>query len=311
MPTARSSPTPTSSATPSRCACASTTTAPTEPTCAAPTPARPRGPARRPVRRRHPEAAAAGRLRQGRGRRPRRRRRLPARAGPHGHLGDRLGLGREIQAPNGFSIDKVIQTDARSTRQLGRPAAGRARARDRRQLADRHGGQPGQRRHRLRGALQHRARAVVPQLQQGSRFAGRGSASPPARAPAARAARSSARSPPAGLPDRAGLVELGARRGGRRHHRRSTAGPCARPTTSLRHQRPRARRRGRRRGHARRRPPHGADRARERPRARRDGRRQLRLAGLLLGSCSSHWPSCSTSARAGRAAAARPSRVRR
>ena len=63
------------------------------------------------------------------------------------------GLGREIKAPNGYQIDEVIQTDAPDQpRQLRRPAGGRARPRDRRQLPDRHRGRTGQPRHRLRRA---------------------------------------------------------------------------------------------------------------------------------------------------------------
>ena len=48
------------------------------------------------------------------------------------------GVGREIQAPNGFSIDSVIQTDAPiNPGNSGGPAARRERARDRRELPDR------------------------------------------------------------------------------------------------------------------------------------------------------------------------------
>ena len=47
-------------------------------------------------------------------------------------------LQRQITAPNGFTIDNVIQTDAADQpRQLRRPAARRHRPRDRHQLADR------------------------------------------------------------------------------------------------------------------------------------------------------------------------------
>ena len=50
---------------------------------------------------------------QRRGRRPRRRDRQPLRPRPHRHQRHRLGQGqRQIQAPNGFSISDVLQTDA-------------------------------------------------------------------------------------------------------------------------------------------------------------------------------------------------------
>ena len=68
------------------------------------------------------------------------------------------GVGREIQAPNGFSIDSVIQTDAPDQpRELRRSAARRRGTRDRRELADRDRWRPGERRHRLRRPVQHRA----------------------------------------------------------------------------------------------------------------------------------------------------------
>ena len=70
------------------------------------------------------------------------------------------GLGREIQAPNGFQIDKVIQTDAPiNPGNSGGPLLDSRRPRHRRQLADRDGrrGQR-QRRHRVRDPVEHGAR---------------------------------------------------------------------------------------------------------------------------------------------------------
>ena len=66
---------------------------------------------------------------------------------------------REINSPNGFTISgRDPDRRADQPRQLGRPAARCRRPRDRGQLADRGGRRPGQRRHRLRGADQHRPR---------------------------------------------------------------------------------------------------------------------------------------------------------
>ncbi len=114
MPTARSSPTPTSSATPRRCACASTTTAPgSEPTCAAPTPARtsrscastrPTSARLKPLPLGDSDKVEVGDLAVAVG--------YPLGLDRTATSGIVSGLGREIQAPNGFSIDKVIQTDA-------------------------------------------------------------------------------------------------------------------------------------------------------------------------------------------------------
>ena len=69
------------------------------------------------------------------------------------------GIGRSIQAPNGFSIDEVIQTDAPiNPGNSGGPLLDDDRPRDRRQLADRDRGRlAGQRRHRLRRPVEHRA----------------------------------------------------------------------------------------------------------------------------------------------------------
>ncbi len=68
------------------------------------------------------------------------------------------GLERDIQAPNGFSIDKVIQTDAPiNPGNSGGPLLNANGRGHRRQLADRHRRRrQRQRRHRLRGAGQHR-----------------------------------------------------------------------------------------------------------------------------------------------------------
>ena len=69
------------------------------------------------------------------------------------------GIGRQIEAPNGFSIDKVIQTDAPiNPGNSGGPLLDAKRPRGRRQLADRHRRLAGQRRHRLRGPVEHRPR---------------------------------------------------------------------------------------------------------------------------------------------------------
>ena len=68
-------------------------------------------------------------------------------------------LQRQIQAPSGFSIDNVIQTDAADQpRQLRRTAARRGGARDRHQLPDRDRRRlrTGQRRNRIRDPGQHR-----------------------------------------------------------------------------------------------------------------------------------------------------------
>ena len=69
------------------------------------------------------------------------------------------GVGRKIEAPNGFSHRRGHPDRCpHQPRQLGRPAARRARARDRSQLPDRDRGRvKRQRRHRLRGAVEHRA----------------------------------------------------------------------------------------------------------------------------------------------------------
>ena len=68
-------------------------------------------------------------------------------------------LQRQIKAPNGFTIDNVIQTDAAiNPGNSGGPLHRRQRPGDRHQLADRVAERRRQRRHRLRGPDQHRAR---------------------------------------------------------------------------------------------------------------------------------------------------------
>ena len=73
------------------------------------------------------------------------------------------GLEREIQAPDGFQIDEVIQTDAAiNPGNSGGPAARRPRARGRRELADRHrGSRQRQRRRGFRRPVEHRARGAA------------------------------------------------------------------------------------------------------------------------------------------------------
>ena len=81
--------------------------------------------------------------------------------------------GREIKAPNGFSIDEVIQTDAPiNPGNSGGPLLDDARPRHRRQLADRHRGRrAGQRRHRLRRPVEHRARGRAAGSKRGQTIA--------------------------------------------------------------------------------------------------------------------------------------------
>ena len=83
------------------------------------------------------------------------------------------GLGRQIQAPNGFEIDEVIQTDAPiNPGNSGGPLLDDAGARDRRQLADR------DRRRTRSGNVgigfavpSNTVRQVVPRLEQGETIA--------------------------------------------------------------------------------------------------------------------------------------------
>ena len=168
------------------------------------------------------------------------------------------GLGREIQAPNGFTIDEVIQTDAPiNPGNSGGPLHRRARPRDRRQLPDRHRRLAGQRRHRLRRPVEHGARGRAAARRAASRSSGRTSASRRARRSTA-AARSSARSRPAGPAEQAGHQGQLVRPQRRRRRHRLDRGP--------RRDRARRRRAGDRRQAAR--------RPRPRPRApRRDGAR--------------------------------------
>ena len=79
------------------------------------------------------------------------------------------GLGRHIQAPNGFEIDEVIQTDAPiNPGNSGGPLLDDARARDRRQLADRDGRQTGNGNVGIGFAVpSNTVRQVVPRLKQG------------------------------------------------------------------------------------------------------------------------------------------------
>jgi S1-C subfamily serine protease len=72
----------------------------------------------------------------------------------------RLRSRRHIRAPNGVEIDQVIQTDAPINPATRRPLLDTARARDRRQLADRdrRPDRQRQRRHRLRRPGEHRPR---------------------------------------------------------------------------------------------------------------------------------------------------------
>ena len=80
-------------------------------------------------------------------------------------------LQRQITAPNGFTIDNVLQTDAPiNPGNSGGPAARRRRSRDRHQLADRDRRQRRrQRRHRLRGPDQHRQVRDLPARERRDR----------------------------------------------------------------------------------------------------------------------------------------------
>ena len=135
------------------------------------------------------------------------------------------GLERKIESPNGFSIDKVIQTDAPiNPGNSGGPLLDAQRPRDRRQLADRdRRRQPGQRRHRLRDPGQH-GQAGAP-AARARRGAGARLPRPLDERGAERRRADRRRRPPAAPAEKAGLVT--GRRGdeGRRQGRRR------RPTT--------------------------------------------------------------------------------
>ena len=115
------------------------------------------------------------------------------------------GLERDIQAPNGFSIDKVIQTDAPiNPGNSGGPLLNANGAGDRRQLADRHRRRrQRQRRHRLRRARQHRQGGAARSSSAAPRPSTPTSACRPARRRAA--APRSARRRPAARPPKAGI----------------------------------------------------------------------------------------------------------
>ena len=210
----------------SRCRSASTTTAATT---------RRAGPRRRPPRPTSPSCkstrratghppAGARRLRQGPGRRHSRSR-SATRSGSTARRrpGIVSGLGRQIQAPNGFQIDEVIQTDApinpgnsggplldATGRVIGvnsQIATGRRRRR--------------QRRHRLRGAVQHGPRRAARSSSAARRSAARLPRRVDRRPRERHAAPRSATSPPAARPS-------GRPAGGRRRSSRVDGKPVAR-----------------------------------------------------------------------------------
>ena len=141
------------------------------------------------------------------------------------------GLERDIQAPNGFSIDKVIQTDAPiNPGNSGGPLLNAQRRGDRRELADRHRRRrQRQRRHRLR-----RARPTP------SRMCCRSSSAAPRPSTRTSASRTGA-APDGGAQVGEATADGPAAQG--RHPRpatsspRSTATPCRIPTTSRRRSR--------------------------------------------------------------------------
>ena len=141
------------------------------------------------------------------------------------------GIGRDIKAPNGFSIDEVIQTDAPiNPGNSGGPLLDETGARDRRQLPDRDAAAA--RRATSASASPCRRTPCAQVVPRSWRRASRIARAVPRRLddrsadPNGRAAPRSQRSSPA-APPQAGIKRR------RRHHRASTARPCSEPARRL------------------------------------------------------------------------------